>query len=94
MYETVGKCIKMNLSIGFWTYFIWFYTFLYSLIHFQTFSYNSEILPCQVCKKINEIKHRKPYKNVYFCRFFQIYYIFIRFCAFLHSTYKKKYIYI
>ena len=24
------------------------------------------LLPCQVCKNVNVIKHRKPYKNVYF----------------------------
>ena len=69
MCETVGKRIKMYLFIGFWTNFIRFYTFSYSLIHFHTFCYNSEIFRCQVCKKINVIKRRKPYKNVYFCIF-------------------------
>ena len=59
----------MNLSIGFWRCFIRFYKFVNSLIHFQTFSYNSEIPPCQVCKNINVIEHRKPYKNEYFCKF-------------------------
>ena len=90
----------MNFSINFWKYFILFNTFLYSFIHFQTFSYNSEILPCQVCKKVNVIKHRKPYKNVYFCKFpyifsnllhfYTVLYIFIQFNTFSYRIKKKN----
>ena len=49
-----------------------FWTYLYGFIHFYTVEYifiplfyNSEIRPCEVCDKVNVIKHRKPYKNVY-----------------------------
>ena len=69
MYETVGKRIKTYKNVPFHWFLDKFYTVLYIFIHFHTFSYNSEIFRCQVCKKIDVIKRRKPYENVYFCIF-------------------------
>ena len=69
MYETVGKRIKTYKNVPFHWFLDKLYTVLYIFLQFNTFSYNSEIVPYQVCTKFNVMKRRKSYKNVYFCIF-------------------------